>query len=40
MEVVPDSDDLQIEARLQPHDIDQVQVGQKALIRFRPSTSA
>ena len=34
MEVVPDSDDLQIEARLQPNDIDQVQVGQKALIRF------
>jgi HlyD family secretion protein len=34
MEVVPDSDDLQIEARLQPNDIDQVRVGQKALIRF------
>ena len=34
MEVVPDSDDLQTEARLQPNDIDQVQVGQKALIRF------
>jgi len=34
MEVVPDSDDLQIEARLQPNDIDQVQAGQKALIRF------
>ncbi len=34
MEVVPDSDDLQVEARLQPNDIDQVRVGQKALIRF------
>jgi HlyD family secretion protein len=31
---VPDSDDLQIEARLQPTDIDQVRVGQKAFIRF------
>ena len=29
-----DSDDLQIEARLQPNDIDQVRVGQKAFIRF------
>jgi HlyD family secretion protein len=34
MEVVPDSDDLQIEARLQPSDIDQVRMGQKAFIRF------
>jgi HlyD family secretion protein len=34
MEIVPDSDDLQIEARLQPNDIDQVRVGQTALIRF------
>jgi membrane fusion protein, type I secretion system len=34
MEVVPDSDDLQIEARLQPTDIDQVRVGQKAFTRF------
>src|SRR4029453_12595976 len=34
MEVVPDSDDLQIEARLQPADIDQVRVGQKAFTRF------
>ena len=34
MEVVPDSDDLLVEARLQPNDIDQVRVGQKALIRF------
>lgn len=34
MEVVPDSDDLQVEARLQPNDIDQVRSGQKAFIRF------
>jgi membrane fusion protein, type I secretion system len=34
MEIVPDSDDLQIEARLPPNDIDQVRVGQKAFIRF------
>jgi HlyD family secretion protein len=34
MEVVPDLDDLQIEARLQPNDIDQVRMGQKAFIRF------
>lgn len=34
MEVVPDADDLQIEARLQPTDIDQVRVGQKAFTRF------
>jgi HlyD family secretion protein len=34
MEVVPDSDDLLIEARLQPHDIDQVRVGQNAFVRF------
>ena len=34
MEVVPDSDDLQIEARLQPSDIDQVRLGQKAFVRF------
>ncbi len=34
MEVVPDSDDLQVEARLQPNDIDQVRVGQNAFIRF------
>jgi HlyD family secretion protein len=34
MEIVPDSDDLQIEARLQPTDIDQVRVGQKAFVRF------
>jgi len=34
MEVVPDSDDLQIEARLQPNDIDQVRAGQLAYVRF------
>lgn len=34
MEVVPDADDLQIEARLQPADIDQVRIGQKAFTRF------
>jgi HlyD family secretion protein len=34
MEIVPDSDDLQIEARLQPNDIDQVRTGQKAFVRF------
>jgi HlyD family secretion protein len=34
MEVVPDLDDLQIEARLQPNDIDQVRISQKAFVRF------
>ncbi len=34
MEIVPDSDGLQIEARLPPVDIDQVRVGQRALVRF------
>jgi HlyD family secretion protein len=34
MEIVPDTDDLQIEARLQPADIDQVHNGQKAFVRF------
>jgi membrane fusion protein, type I secretion system len=34
MEVVPDSDDLQIEAHLQPKDIDQVRNNQKAFVRF------
>jgi HlyD family secretion protein len=34
MEIVPDNDDLQIEARLQPNDIDQVRAGQKAFVRF------
>ncbi len=34
MQIVPDSDDLQIEARLQPNEIDQVRTGQKAFVRF------
>lgn len=34
MELVPDSDDLQIEAKLQPNDIDQVRKGQQAFVRF------
>jgi HlyD family secretion protein len=34
MEIVPDSDDLQVEARLSPNDIDQVKVGQTTLVRF------
>jgi HlyD family secretion protein len=34
MEIVPDADELQVEARLQPSDIDQVSTGQKAFVRF------
>jgi len=34
MEIVPDSDDLEIEARLPPNEIDQVRVGQPANVRF------
>ncbi len=34
MELVPDTDDLQIEARVQPKDIDHVRTGQKAFVRF------
>ncbi len=34
MEVVPDTEDLQIEARLQPQDIDHVHTGQTAIVRF------
>jgi HlyD family secretion protein len=34
MEIVPDTDDLQIEARVQPKDIDHVRTGQKAFVRF------
>jgi len=34
MEIVPDLDDLQIEARLQPSDIDHVRTGQDAFVRF------
>jgi HlyD family secretion protein len=34
MEIVPDTEDLQIEARLQPQDIDHVHTGQMAFVRF------
>jgi membrane fusion protein, type I secretion system len=34
MEIVPDTDELQVEARLQPGDIDQVRHGDKAFVRF------
>jgi HlyD family secretion protein len=34
MEIVPDTDELQVEARLQPGDIDQVRLGDKAFVRF------
>jgi HlyD family secretion protein len=34
MEIVPDTENLQIEARLQPQDIDQVHPGQPAFVRF------
>ena len=34
MEIVPDADDLLVEARLQPQDIDQVRPGQKAFVRL------
>lgn len=34
MEIVPDSDDLQVEAKLPPVNIDQVHVGQDVLVRF------
>jgi membrane fusion protein, type I secretion system len=34
MEIVPDSDALEIEARLQPQDIDQVRPGQTTYVRF------
>jgi len=34
MEIVPDSDDLEIEARLPPNEIDQVRTGQPANLRF------
>jgi HlyD family secretion protein len=34
MEIVPDTDDLLVEARLQPQDIDQVRTGQTAFVRF------
>jgi membrane fusion protein, type I secretion system len=34
MEIVPDADDLQIEAQVQPKDIDHVRSGQQAFVRF------
>ena len=34
MEIVPDDDDLQIQARLPPKEIDQVRMGQKTLVRM------
>ncbi|MBR1123074.1 HlyD family type I secretion periplasmic adaptor subunit [Bradyrhizobium lablabi] len=34
MQLVPDADDLLVEAKLQPHDIDQVRPGQQAFVRF------
>jgi HlyD family secretion protein len=34
MEIVPETDDLVIEARLPPQDIDQVQLGQTSHVRF------
>jgi len=34
MEIVPDSDELQIEARLPPNEIDHVRSGQKSMVRF------
>ncbi len=34
MMVVPQSDDLQVEAKVNPQDIDKLQIGQKALLRL------
>ncbi len=34
MEIVPDSDELQVEAKLPPNDIDQVKIGQTTFVRF------
>jgi HlyD family secretion protein len=34
MDIVPDFDELQVEAKLQPGDIDQIRLGQTAFIRF------
>jgi HlyD family secretion protein len=34
MEIVPDADDLQIQAKLPPNDIDHVRVDQRAFVRF------
>ena len=34
MEIVPDSDELQVEAHVPPKDIDHVHMGQDAFVRF------
>jgi HlyD family secretion protein len=34
MLIVPESDNLLVEAKVNPHDIDQVQIGQSAVLRF------
>jgi HlyD family secretion protein len=34
MLIVPDSDNLLVEAKVSPHDIDQIQIGQSAVLRF------
>ena len=34
MQIVPESDKLMVEAKVNPRDIDQVQVGQTAMLRF------
>jgi HlyD family secretion protein len=34
MLVVPEGDELTVEAKVQPHDIDQLRVGQKCVLRF------
>jgi len=34
MEIVPESDKLQVETKVNPHDIDQIQIGQTAVLRF------
>jgi HlyD family secretion protein len=34
MLIVPEADNLTVEAKLNPQDIDQVQAGQKAVLRF------
>jgi HlyD family secretion protein len=34
MQIVPESDALEVEAKVQPQDIDQISVGQRAVLRF------
>ena len=34
MLIVPQTDDLQVEAKVNPHDIDKLQIGQKTLLRL------